>query len=255
MQYFIRKQLLLNYDKLDVLNLFAHQYEHGINNLNAYEIRQSLGEYFSVAIKRDALEFLTALCTKYDYIQNLINHQLISTYRCNSCGNTKVTTENNIFLSISINSLKKKNFNLNDLLKITFSSSWRQSFDKLCEHCGRNDIFIKNELVSTKEIFIIHLISLSLQDDKLVKIPQKFSLCAVPTTKILIAGQVYKVMNAIFHHGTCIEKGHYTSMCREGTSSTWIEIDDAEVRKKQWPKGARDIYVLFLQKMVTKHIY
>jgi len=71
----IRKQLLLNYDKLDVLNLFAHQYEHGMNNLNTYEIRQSLGEYFSIAIKRDALEFLTALCTKYDYIQNLVDHQ------------------------------------------------------------------------------------------------------------------------------------------------------------------------------------
>jgi len=33
---------------------------------------------------------------------------------------------------------------------------------------------------------------------KLVKIQHKFSLCAVPTTKI--AGQAYKVMNAIFHH-------------------------------------------------------
>jgi len=62
----IRKQLLLNHDKLDVLNLFAHQYEHGMNNLNTYEIRQSLGEYFSIVIKR-TLEFFTALCTKYDY--------------------------------------------------------------------------------------------------------------------------------------------------------------------------------------------
>jgi len=61
--------------------------------------------------------------------------------------------------------------------------------DKLCEHCGRNDILIKNELVSTKEIFIIYLNSFSLQKDKLIKIPHKFSLYPVPTTKILIAGQ------------------------------------------------------------------
>jgi len=33
--------------------------------------------------------------------------------------------------------------------------------------------------------------SFSLQDNKLIKIPHKFSLCAVPTTKILIAGQAY----------------------------------------------------------------
>jgi len=39
-------KLLLNYRKLDVSNLFAHQYEHGINNLNTYEIRQSLKYFF-----------------------------------------------------------------------------------------------------------------------------------------------------------------------------------------------------------------
>jgi len=48
--YIFRKKLL-NYDKFEVLNLFAHRYE--MNNLNTYEIRQSLREYFSVAIKRD----------------------------------------------------------------------------------------------------------------------------------------------------------------------------------------------------------
>jgi len=52
----------------------------------------------------------------------------------------------------------------------------------------------------------------------------------VPTTKMLIAGQAYKVMNVIFQHGTCIKKGHYMSMCRERIS--WIEIDDAHVTKK-----------------------
>jgi len=248
----IRKQLY-NYDKLDVLNLFAHQYEHGINNLNTNEIRQSLGEYFSVAVKRDAFEFLTVLCTKYNYIKNLVEHQVTSTRRCNSCGHTKITTSNNVLLSISIDIMKKKSFNLNDLINTTFLH-WYQTFDILCEHCGRNDIFFKNELDSTKEILIIHLISFSLQDGKLVKIPHKFNLCAVPTTKILIAGQAYKVINAIFHTGSCIEKGHYISMCREEASSTWIEIDDIQTGKKQWPRGAKNIYILFLQKIVTKNV-
>jgi len=40
------------------------------------------------------------------------------------------------------------------------------------------------------------------------------------------------------------------SMCREKTSSTWIKIDDAQITKKQWPKGARDIYIIF-----TKNCY
>jgi len=40
----LENKLLLNYDKLDVLNLFVHRYEHGMNNLETYEIRQSLGK-------------------------------------------------------------------------------------------------------------------------------------------------------------------------------------------------------------------
>jgi len=37
-------------------------------------------------------------------------------------------------------------------------------------------------------------------------------------------------MNAIFHHGSSIEQDRNTSMCREERS--WIEIDDAQIRKK-----------------------
>jgi len=55
-----------------------------MNNLNTYEIRQFLEQYF--LIKRDAFEFLTALCTKYDYIKNFVQHQITSTSRCKSCG-------------------------------------------------------------------------------------------------------------------------------------------------------------------------
>jgi len=51
----------------------------------------------------------------------------------------------------------------------------------------------------------------------MIKIPHKFSLCAVLTTKILIAGQAYKVTNAIFIMvlilkriiiRVCVEKEH-----------------------------------------------
>jgi len=63
---------------------------------------------------------------------------------------------------------------------------------------------------------------------------------------MLIARQAYKV-NAIFH-STYIEKDHYTNMYREGTS--WIEIDDAQNTKKQWPEGAEEIYIIF-----TKNCY
>jgi len=105
----------------------------------------------------------------------------------------------------------------------------------------------------TKEIVIIRLTIFSLQDNKLIKIPQKFNLSVIPTTKILIIEQEYKVMNAIFYHGSDTEQGHYVSMCRE--ESSCIEIDNAQIKKKQWPKDAKNIYILFLQKSFNKNIY
>lgn len=115
-----------------------------------------------------------------------------------------------------------------------------------CEHCTGNDKLLKKELTLTKEI-IIHLILFSLQDGKLVKI-DNLNLCAIPKTKISVCGQSYRVMNAIFHHGSCIEDGHYTSIRREGISN-WIEANDLQVGNRHWPRGGKDIYILFLQKI------
>ncbi|KYN21163.1 hypothetical protein ALC57_06469 [Trachymyrmex cornetzi] len=245
----IRKHLL-NSDKLNILSILVHRYENGILNLSIYAVREYLGKNFLTCIKRDAFDFFIALCTKYDFIKKLVEHQIISTCRCITCGDTKITTNNNFILSISVNNSNKKSFNLNDLLNISFSHWIKKLNDKLCERCEGNDMLFKNEITLTKQIIIIHLISFSYQNGTLVKVPQKINLCALPKSKILIAGQPYKIMNAIFHYGSCIKNGHFISMCREGSS--WIEADDTQVTKKQWPRGAKNIYILFLQKVDNK---
>jgi len=68
------------------------------------------------AVKQDAFEFLTALCTKHDYIKNMVEHQVTSTCQCNSCDNSKAITSNNVLFSISIDIMKKKRFNLKGIL-------------------------------------------------------------------------------------------------------------------------------------------
>jgi len=83
--------------------------------------------------------------------------------------------------------LNKKSYSLNDLLN-TFSH-WCQLYDKSCERCRRNDILFKNELILTKETVVVRLTIFSLQNNKLIKISQKFNLSIISTTKILIAEQ------------------------------------------------------------------
>jgi len=79
-----------------------------MRNLNTYAVRQYLGEYFSINIKRDAFEFLTDLCTKYDCLKHLVEYQVTFTTWCKSRENTKTIIYNNLILSIPINNLKKK---------------------------------------------------------------------------------------------------------------------------------------------------
>ncbi|XP_070529626.1 uncharacterized protein [Cardiocondyla obscurior] len=136
----IRKQLL-NCDKSNILRMLMHRYEYGMSNLNTYDVRQDLGESFSMNIKLDGIKFLTTLCT-----------------RCN--------------------------------------------------------------------------------------------ISQIPTATVLIAEKSYKVMNAIFHFGSSIEEGNYRSICRQ--SNSWIEIDNERIKKRQWPRGAKDLYILFLQKIDKK---
>jgi len=69
--------------------------------------------------------------------------------------------------------------------------------DKSCEYFEKNNILFKNELTLAKEIVIIRLTTFLLQDNKLIKISQKFNLSNISTTEVLIAEQQYKVMNAI----------------------------------------------------------
>ncbi|XP_067215692.1 uncharacterized protein [Linepithema humile] len=240
----IRKQIA-DYDKLNDLNVLMCHYENKVHNLNTYVIRQSLGEYFSKSVKRDACEFFTALCTKYDSIKSLIEHQVTTIKQCKSCNYTKTIVNNNIFISIPINKCKKQTYDLNELLNLTFSH-WCQLNNESCKNCTKNEILVKSEFTLSRDIIVIHLIPI--QDGKSVK-TDKFTLRAVPTTKVIIVGQLYKVMSAILHHGPSIEKGHYTSICREEMSNIWIEADDALIKKRQWPRGAKDVFVIFLQKI------
>ena len=106
----------------------------------------------------------------------MIEHQVTSTKRCKTCGNTKISVDNNIAISIPVHNLKKKSYNLNDLLNVTFSH-WYQSHNDSCEHCTKNDIIFKNEITLTREIVVIHLILFSSQDDKLMKAAHKFVCC------------------------------------------------------------------------------
>jgi len=85
----------------------------------------------------------------------LIQHQITSTSRCKSCGDTKVIINSNVLLSISIDNLNKKSYKLNDLLN-TFSQ-WCQLYNKSYERCGESDILYYLKYYYLKMIYYLKM--------------------------------------------------------------------------------------------------
>jgi len=68
---------------------------------------------------------------------------------------------------------------------------------------------------------------------KIIKITD-LKIKAVPTEKICIGGNKYKVINGIFHEGKNIIDGHYTNTVR-GKGTEWQLINDLKTQKCSWP--------------------
>lgn len=68
----------------------------------------------------------------------------------------------------------------------------------------------------------------------------------MPTTKVSLNKKKYKVVSGIFHQGN-LNRGHYTNVLRE--NNNWIQVNDSRVKKAQWPKSAKDVYILFLEEI------
>ncbi|XP_029162230.1 uncharacterized protein LOC114933816, partial [Nylanderia fulva] len=74
------------------------------------------------------------------------------------------------------------------------------------------------------------------QDGKLIKAENKFNLCAVPTTKVLIAGQLYKTMSAILYDSSCTDEGHYDDMWTAISQSLNATRNGPQKQAKEWQK-------------------
>lgn len=52
--------------------------------------------------------------------------------------------------------------------------------------------------------------------------------------------------STIFHHGENIDSGHYTAMLKDKVNN-WLRVNDTQVRKQIWPRGAKDAYIIVLE--------
>ncbi|KYN50409.1 hypothetical protein ALC57_00046, partial [Trachymyrmex cornetzi] len=120
-----------------------------------------------------------------------------------------------------------------------------------CENCNKYDqLKIKHNFHFTKQIIILQLMLFSCDKKGISKIT-KYSIKSVPSDKVYIGEGLYRVCSAIYHHGNSVETGHYTNMLKvvKTNKSEWIYVSDQTVLRKQWPRGSKDAYIFFLEKL------
>lgn len=187
-------------------------------------------------MQQDASEFLSALCTKSDTVRSSVEHRLLSTIHCKTCNDTKTTERTNFIISLPLPTSIKKVVTLQDLINSTYSR-WK-NFEDVCDCCGGHDKLSKSDIALVKKVIVLQLSLFSVQHDRVVK-NTDYKIKSIPTTKLRIGGNTYKIITAIFHHDQCLDKGHYTSMFRQNTS--WINVNDSTIEKKTWPRNAKDL--------------
>lgn len=86
-----------------------------------------------------------------------------------------------------------------------------------------------------------------ISDKKIIKITEDLKIKSVPTEKICIGVNKYKVISGIFHQGKNIIDGHYTNIVRQSTE--WRLLHDLKVQKCNWPRIAKNAYIFFAEKI------
>lgn len=236
---------LIKLNNNDALERLAYSYVTTSATLNSFAVRELAGQQFTEDEQQDAAEFLMAICEKSDVVRKALEHQMITTTRCNDCGLSSETTQPNCILTIpvTITPGMKSPKNLQDLLDNTLSR-WTR-LDGTCENCQKSNKLQKTVAASVKHVIVMQLMIFAYQDGQATKLT-KFKLNAVPTTKIALDKKKFKVSGTIFHHGENIDRGHYTAMLKD-KANNWLSVNDTRMRKQIWPRGAKDAYMLVLE--------
>ncbi|XP_046142521.1 uncharacterized protein LOC123987994 [Osmia bicornis bicornis] len=214
--------------------------------LNSFAVRQLAGGTFVQEIPQGASEFFLHIINSYTDIRAIVKHELTHTIRCKCCHQTSVNTEDNIILTLPLSQVEGKRITFHDI--INTYSEWNTVDDAVCTHCGQKGILSKSDITTAENVFIIQLPLFHNKNGKIVDIKRP-NIAAAHTESIHVAQNTYRATSAVLYIDSNSKgKKHYTCYIKH-SKKTFVYIDDDTIQyKKQWPRGAKDVYVMFFER-------
>ena len=194
----------------------------------------SICDELDLSSDHNPVDFLTAFVRQYSRLSMLIEHSVRIETVCDECTHVDTVDEKEIIFNVSVHD-SIKNIKMNDLLLT--AQNWCV---KVCSKCSapcksRRIILNACDLLVFK--FDVW--------DPTGKVRRKSNINCVPSTSIKIDTCLYKPKASVHYEKTKTAGTSYVSIV--SANGKWLHCHNQKLSFVQWPKGARDMYLLFLE--------
>ena len=185
------------------------------------------------------VEFLTAFIQKYSRLNSLIEHCVRTETVCTECTHANTLDEKEIIFNVSFDDFKKY-ININELFVNV--QNWHS---KVCSKCNalckvqRVILNASNILVFKFDVW-----------DPTGKVRRKANINCVPSSSLKIGTCSYKPKASVHYEQIKTAGVNYVSIV--SSNGKWLLCHNQTLSFVQWPKGAKDMYMLFLERTLPK---
>lgn len=227
-------------------SVFIKNYADNKHIVQSTMIWNLMNNRLQISQEGDPSIIFTLLCEEYEFIRSFIEIELSCTERCKTCTYVHSYIENKNIITLTTTD-EKKVYSLQELIDESYNH-WYNDL-KFCNNCMKiTEVQRKETLKSSKEMVVLKLDLFSLNDARNKPLKKKFSIKSVPTAKISIGNNRYKLISAIYLSNMEEDSNHYFTIIRN--QSGWLQLDDQNVNSIRWPVKSKNAYIFFLE--ITK---
>ena len=188
----------------------------------------------AVLSDHNPVEFLITFVRQYSRLMPLLEHCVRTETVCTACNHSNVVDKKEIIFDVSVQNLLKQN-KLTNLLQT--DQNWNV---KVCSHC-KAPCKSRRQILNAGKLLVLKFDVW----DPTGKVRRKANINSVPNSSVKIGASLYKPKTSVHYEQTKTSGSSYISIVL--ANKKWLYCHDQTLSVVQWPKGAKDMYLLFLE--------
>ena len=206
-------------------------------NLDCLQLRQELGSPYDGPHTQNAIAFLQALVHHSPQLSSVLQHTIRLHIQCTHCFSSNFTDHQQHIIQLPIPT-SVKSLKLTELMQNYLD--WTTSPSQLCDVC-QHPVKVRTEIVNAKHLLVLQMDVWRTVDGNVIK--RKTNITSIPDSSITIGSSTYKLISAVSLLPSTGPSCHYMAIL--SIKGKWIHFKDLSASTASWPRGGKDILVLF----------